>query len=127
MKSSFKLEDSFPLFNKKCNYIFKSLINFKFDTTNEVERKDIDLKIIKNIINNLDKMPNLKFFIFKVICRNIDEITYKKFIEELLLLNIKNIELSINNNMTEYSKDELKDIYKGIDFDNFEKIIIKKI
>ena len=128
MKSSFKLEDSFPLFNEKCNSIFKSLINFKFDTTKEIrQQKDIDLKIIKNLINNLNKMPNLKFFIFKVRCRNMDEITYKKFIEELLLLNIKNIELSINNNMTEYSKDELKDIYKGIDFDNFEKIIIKKI
>ena len=124
MSSSFKLEKSFPIFMQKCNYTFKSLINFKYDNSIEV---NINIEVIKNIINNLNKMPNLKSFIFKGICKEINEEIYKKFIEELLLLKIKNIELNLNNNINEYSEDELKDICKDLNLTNFEKINIKKI
>ena len=108
MSSSFKLEKSFPIFMQKCNYTFKSLINFKYDNSIEV---NINIEVIKNIINNLNKMPNLKIFIFKGKCKEISEEIYKKFIEELLLLRIKNIELNLYNNINEYSEDELKDIF----------------
>ena len=123
MSSSFKLEKSFPIFMQKCNYTFKSLINFKYDNSIEV---NINIEVIKNIINNLNKMPNLKSFIFKGKCKEISEEIYKKFIEELLLLRIKNIELNLYNNINEYSEDELKDICKDLNLKNFEKISIKK-
>ena len=53
------------------------------------------LDFIKNLIDNLDKMPNLETFIFKVKARhNADKNTYNKLVEKLLLSNIKNIEFT---------------------------------
>ena len=124
---SFNYEDSFPLFNENCNVIFESLVSFKFISNNA-----LDLKIIKNVINNLEKMPNLKIFVFKGICE-IDESTYIKMIEKLLLSNFKNIEFDLNKNddtkkiRYEYSEKDLNNICKGINFKKFEKVKINKI
>jgi len=131
----FNYEDSFPLFNENCNVIFESLVSFKFISNNA-----LDLKIIKNVINNLEKMPNLKIFVFKGICE-IDESTYIKMIEKLLLSNFKNIEFDLNKNddtkgimyydtkkiRYEYSEKDLNNICKGINFKKFEKVKINKI
>ena len=131
----FNYEDSFPLFNENCNAIFESLVSFKF-----ISKNALDLKNVRNVINNLDKMPNLKIFVFKVICE-IDESTYIKLIEMLLLSNIKNIEFDLNMNddtkdimnydtkkiRYEYSEKELNNICKGIDIKKFEKVKINKI
>ena len=124
MSNYLNFDESFPIFNNICNYTFKSLIKFKFDNPVHV---DFDIKIINNIINNLGKMPNLKIFIFKARCKGIDKALYNKFIEELLILKIKNIELGINYFSDEYSENELKNIYKDFNVKNFEKVIIKKI
>jgi hypothetical protein len=132
---SFNYEDSFPLFNKNCNVIFDSLVSFKF-----ISKNALNLKIIRNVINNLDKMPNLKIFVFKAICE-IDEEKYIKLIEMLLLSNIKNIEFDLNMNddtkdimnydtkkiRYEYSEKDLNNICKGIDIKKFEKVKINKI
>ena len=115
--------------------IFESLVSFKFISNNA-----LDLKIIKNVINNLEKMPNLKIFVFKGICE-IDESTYIKMIEKLLLSNFKNIEFDLNKNddtkgimyydtkkiRYEYSEKDLNNICKGIDIKKFEKVKINKI
>ena len=86
-----------------------------------------DIKIIKNVINNLDKMPNLKNFIFKVFSRT-DEATYKQLIEKILSSNIKNIEFKIfdEHHKEEYSIDELKNMFKSFDIKKFESIKITK-
>ena len=90
--------------------IFESLVSFKF-----ISKNKLDLKIIKNVINNLDKISNIKILIFKAIIE-IDEFTYKKFKEKLLLSNIKNIEFDLNMNddakdfENEYSQKYLNNI-----------------
>ena len=135
---SLNLDKSFPLFSENCEYIFKSLIRFKLDNTkvvkryyeNERNKYRFDIKIIKNVINNLDKMPNLKNFIFKV-KSEIDEETYKQLIEKLLLSNIKNIEFKIldNDHEEEYSLEELENMFKDFNikkFDNINITIFKK-
>ena len=142
------LDKCFPIFNEKCENIFTSLIRFKFSNTilfkdrfsdglgianlpfaidNTYElNTDTDLKIIKNIFNNLDKMPNLEYFILKVKCKDIDEDTYKRFIKDLLLSDIKSIVLNINYHKDIYSENELKEICKGYEIKPKEKIVIKK-
>ena len=136
------LDKCFPIFNEKCENIFTSLIRFKFSNTilfkdrfsddlfaidNTYElNTDTDLKIIKNIFNNLDKMPNLEYFILKAKCKDIDEDTYKRFIKDLLLSDIKSIVLNINYHKDIYSEKELKEICKGYEIKPKEKIVIKK-
>ena len=143
------LDKCFPIFNEKCENNFTSLIRFKFsniilfkdrfynvfqgqpnlpfaiDNTYELN-PDTELKIIKNIFNNLDKMPNLQYFILKAKWKDIDEDTYKRFIKDLLLSNIKSIVLNINNHKDIYSENELKEICKGYEIKPKEKMIVKK-
>ena len=128
--SFFNFDNSFPLFTKKCNYIFKSLQSFKFIAERNSYRKNLDnlsLDAIKNIINNLDKMPNLRTIILKFECE-IDSETYKELIEKLLLSNIKIVEFEIINIAGDYySKKELQKSFKNINIKKPEKIKIKKI
>lgn len=129
----FNFENSFPLFAKKCDYIFNSLKSFKLvmnDKSNDNVRRyldKLDLKAIKNLIDNLDKMPNLQVLIIKSIC-NFDEKEYMILIEKLLSSNIKNIEFVTRQEefCEYYSKNELQNIYKNIDIEKFKKIKISK-
>ena len=129
LKNTFQLDGVIPLFSEKCNYIFKSLIRLKFDISKSY-MKDINfnLKILENIINNIDKMPKLKIFIFKAECE-ITDLIYKKIIEKLLISNIKNIELSLDPKEKEdyYSQADLQKMFKGINVTNFETIKIRKL
>jgi len=131
MGPNFKYEESFPLFDEKCNNIFKSLTRFKF-VFRSLRRKEkyfLELKIIKNLIDNLDKMPNLETLIIKAACK-VDEITYIKLIEKLLLSNIKNIVFDlneINDVMDEYSEKDFENFHMGFDIKKFCKIKIKKL
>ena len=128
--SFFNCDKSLPLFTKKCNYIFESLKSFKFIVAKDSFRKNLDnlsFDAIKNIINNLDKMPNLRTIILKFECK-IDSETFKTLIEKLLLTDIKMIEFDIVNiDENYYSKEELQNIFKNINIQKFEKIKIKKI
>ena len=135
MMFSSNLDKSFPLFSENCKYIFESLIRFKLDNTKvdqsqlrgEDYKKKFDIKIIKNVINNLDKMPNLKNFIFKVFSQT-DEVIYKQLIEKLLSSNIKNIEFKIldNDHEEEYSLEELENMFKDFNIKKFDNINITK-
>ena len=126
--SLFNFEKSFPLFTNKCNYIFKSLKSFKLvtNTTDYIPHylDNLSINAIKNIIDNLDKMPNLETLIIKAFC-SIDQKIYMNIIEKLQLSNIKNIEFGMVHG-EDYSKNELQSLYKNIDIKKFEKIKIKK-
>ena len=128
--SFFNFDSSFPLFTKKCDYIFTSLKSFKFIAERGSFRthlENLSFNAIKNIIDNLDKMPNLRTIILKLDCE-IDKETYKTLIEKLLLSNIKIIEFEIFNICgNDYSKEELQNDFKNINIKKFEKIKIKKI
>ena len=119
------------LFRYLVKNAIKSLTWFKF-VFRSLRRKEkyfLDLKIIKNLIDNLDKMPNLETLIIKAACK-VDEITYIKLIEKLLLSNIKNIVFDlneINDVMDEYSEKDFENFHMGFDIKKFGKIKIKKL
>ena len=128
MRPDFNYKESFPLFNEKCETVFKSLKNFKFTYSTEYSgMPTIDLYFIKNLIDNLNKMPNLETFIFKANYQT-DKNTYNKLVEKLLLSNIKNIEFNLLlYSKDDYSKEELANLYKDIDIKKFRMLKIKNI
>ena len=120
--------EAFPLFNKKCNIIFKSLNEFSLICNyNDLIKDDI----FKNISNNLNQMPNLQLLYIDCIVNKIDEEFYKDFIRKILSLDLKNIYLSIKRDTAykgkSYSKDELLEIYPNIDFSKYEIIYINDL
>ena len=120
------IKEAFPLFNEKCNVIFKSMTSFKFVCNT------INLDVLNNIFHNLENMPNLKYFILKCISKEINEEIYKKFINKILKMNLKKIELIILRESWEkedvyYSIDELKGINSDIKLKNLKKIKIHKL
>ena len=127
--SLFNFEKSFPLFAKKCDYIFKSLKSFKLVTTPNYSDyyEEMDSIEIKNFIDNLDKMPNLQILQIQTLC-DINKKEYMILIDKLLSSNIKKIEFEIFEG-EDYSKNELKSLYKNknIDIEKFDKIKIKKL
>ena len=117
------LNFAFPIFNDKCNIIFESLNSF---TLNLIE---IDLDILNNIYNNLDKMPNVKKFTLITICTKIKKEFYLKFVTKILSMNINeiNIDFEQDINMNEMTENELKEINPNLKFNNIYKIHIKKL
>ena len=90
--------------------------------------------MINYIIKNINEIPSLKCFIFKCYS-NINEKEYFELIKKILILKIKSIEFGINSFVKyrkkiycnkEYTEHELKSIYEGVDFKNFENIKIYK-
>ena len=57
-----------PIFNNKCNTIFKNLTYFRF-VYHPIE--GINSEILNNIYNNIDSMPNIKYF--ELISMTIDD------------------------------------------------------
>ena len=125
----YHLKNAFPIFNSKCQIIFKCLKKFIFENYPE-DGNGIKLKILNNIYNNLDYMPNLKIFTLKCICADIKEDFYIKFIQKLLTFEFDRIDLEIKKNRKEsneeYSEQELKEIYNNIYCPNLGNIHIKK-
>ena len=120
------IKESFPIFNDKCNKIFKSLKIFQIYNP---ELK-LDSIILENIYNNLDKMPILRIFEIKCDSNYINKELYIKFIIKLLKMKLKRIKINLNLNKFEidredYSIDELKEIYPDIKY-NLNNIIIEK-
>ena len=72
-------------------------------------------------------MPNLRSLTLQCL-RLYEEDYYKKLIEKILLLNLKNIDLHINSifSMDIYSLKELKEIFPKINFYKFDNISIEK-
>ena len=118
--------DIIPFFQKKCCNIFVSLLSFKFKlyTKNKyIFKRKYDL--INNFVNNINKMPNLREFIFSYDCENITKQFFINFVEKVLNLKfIKNIDININGKDSIYSKDELIKMFPKINFDKFHAIKI---
>ena len=95
------LKNSFPIFNDYCQILFKSLLIFKLDTNinNSYFCLIINFNIINNIVNNIEKMPNLREF--QLTCKSDKDIPknfYIKFIKKILNLeSIKKIKIEIPN------------------------------
>ena len=69
-------------------------------------KTEIELKILKNLFNNLEKIPNLKDFKLIAFCKDIEEKEYENFIRKILFLKIKSIYLKIKKT---HEKDKEKD------------------
>ena len=126
-------KNNFHIFNDNYDNNFKSLIKFTFDNSH-IKSEKIDLKIINNIINNINKIPSLKNFIFKCYS-SISKEDYKNLVKKILQLKIKSIEFGINSFYDykgkiacndEYTEFELKFLYENVDLKFFEKIKIYK-
>ena len=104
-----------PIFNVHYDNSFKCLIKFELDNSH-FYKEQIDLKVINNIIKNVNEIPSLKCFIFKCYS-DINEKEYNELIEKVLKLKIKSIEFGINSfdKYKEYTEQELKSIYKDRD------------
>ena len=120
------LDKCFPLFNKECKPIFKSLKYFKFHC-----ESPINLKIIKNIYKNIDKMPNIEYFHFHCVNNDISQAFYIEFIKKILKLNLGYFYIEIKTKRgklnLEYSEKELRKIFPKHKFSKLNEVHIKKI
>ena len=120
------MENTIPIFNDKCNVIFKSLKIFDFQTYTNYN--NIDFKIIENLYNNLNNMPNLEALFITAVQENMNEDFYKKFVVKILSLSkLKQIYFLIQTDIKKdipYSEEEIKEIYPNVDFSRYDKIFI---
>ena len=81
------------------------------------------------MFNNIDNMPNLESFLFVYENRKSNLDYYNEdVIKKLLGLKLINsIFVIIYNKEGSYSKNELKSIYPGINFNKFKKIKLPKV
>ena len=111
-----------PIFNDKCDIIFKSLKLFDYY---QCYAKDIN--ILKNIYNNLDNIPNIEEFYIEFKLKDISKKFYKSFIEKIVSNKlIKKVSINIGNSSEELSITELKKIFSNINFRKFIEINIYK-
>ena len=77
-----------PFFNNKCDVIFKNLffLRFIYHGTN-----GINPDILKNLYNNINKMPNLKYFELISQFKNDTENMFQKLQESLKRLNLETL------------------------------------
>ena len=118
------MENTIPIFNDKCNVIFKSLKIFNFQTY----ISDINFQIIENLYNNLNNMPNIEALFIAAVQGNMNEEFYKQFIVKILSLpKLKYIYFSIQTDIKKdipYSEEELRKIYPNIDYSRYDNIFI---
>ena len=120
-----ELKDTFPIFNDKCQIIFKSLKSFRLS-----QYKDIDLQIINNIYNNIDKMPNLESFLLYIYEENIERGFFKRFLKKILSLeSIRNlyIEIQSKDKYENYSREELRELFPDINVNKLYRINVSKL
>ena len=120
-----------PIFNKKCDAVFESLLTFIFYFFSEYF---IDADCLENLYNNIDKMPNLILFQLKCFVKNeISETFFHNFLLKLFTLKkIKCIDINIKcqdcldeDNL--YERNELESLFPKINFSKFEFIKIARI
>lgn len=117
-------KNDLPFFCRDNKVIFKSLVGFEL-----IYNKNnlLDCKYVNNLFNNIDKMPNLRRFIFHC-CSDINDDFYRKIIIKLLSLNLDYIELKINGfgSSEKYLYEELKEICPFISLYNYKQVNIYK-
>ena len=79
------IKNILPIFDNKCDVIFINLNYFRFIYH---PKEGINSDILDNLYNNIDKLPNLKFFEF--VCTTLDDSDdfYKKFKKKLINLKL---------------------------------------
>ena len=99
-----EVKDFFPIFNDKCPIEFLSLKFFRLEMSGT-----LDIDILKNIYNNIDKIPNLEKFYFIVDTKGVQEEFFLNFIKKVL--SLKSIrEIGIN-----LFEDSFSNLYKKKD------------
>ena len=108
------LDKIFPIFNNKCNINLVSLNYLHF----EIQQKIMDVKILENIYNNIDKMPNLKYLYLDFIISdiNITKQFYDKLIKKILDLDLRYLHVNIEN---ESLKDESSIFIYNFGYDDY--------
>ena len=127
------IKEVLPIFNAKCDITFNELNTFYF----QCEEYETDFDVIKNIYNNIDKMPNIRNFVITCFCQTINEKFYEQFIGKILSLNLDNAIIKIRLSSmrldfpaSKYSIKELNEMkkkYPKFKSLNFNKIIIYKL
>jgi len=89
------LDKIFPIFNNKCDINLVSLNYLHF----EIQEKIMDVEILENIYNNMDKMPNLKYLYLDFIISdiNITKQFYDKLIKKILDLDLRYLYVNIKD------------------------------
>ena len=90
--NNMEFKDIFPIFDNNFNKIFKSLKYFKFKCD---FCRELDLNIMKNIFNNLDKMPNLENFQLTC-CLKFNETFANKLYQKLNSMDLDYFKVDIN-------------------------------
>ena len=126
--SSDNLKIYFPIFDGKCNIIFKSLKYFYF---HKIGFSYIHYDTLLNLYNNIDKMPNLVDFSLDFLSNENDlekfKKIYKNFLKKILFLkDIKRINIIINDETRAYSKSDIKSIFPDININKFYEVNIYK-
>ena len=120
------IKQSFPIFSDNCKVKFNNLTNFNFSLNGS-----ISFNVFENIYNNLDNMPNLKFFKLDCDVDNIDRHIYDNFIQKILKLNLEYAFLWIRKKnqsfISFYKKEELVQKFPNIDVSHLKSFVILKI
>ena len=128
--NDFNFKTNIPIFNDKCNIVFKSLKKFSLNlylSNFDKKKIEIDSKI-NNLFNNIDKIPNLKEFTFSGFNDMLDEISYKNIIKKILSLKIiTSINLEPCPISANYSRKELAELFPDICLNKIKEIRIMKI
>ena len=112
-----------PIFNDRCDIIFRSLKIFDF-----FQCYAKGFNILKNIYNNIDNMPNLVEFYISFQLEDISNKFYKRFIEKVLSNKlIKKATIKFSECFEKLSLIELKKLFPKINFRKFTEINIYKL
>lgn len=123
------LENAFPFFIFQKKVIFQSLIHFSFKY--KYKNRDIKFNLLEILVDNVLSMSNLKSFELYCLCKDINKKEYEnKIIIKLLSKKLDILILNIKTNKNEfeiYNKNEIKEIFKDINFMDYRKLIINKL
>ena len=116
-------------FNNKQKILFRSLTHFRFIYN---IKEGIHYNLLKNLYNNIDNMPNLRYFELECDTVDINENFYKELILKLIKLRLDKLTIIVKKSYNEevlsfYSKNELKKLCPNIIFIDFNNIYIQKI
>ena len=109
------LDKAFPIFNNKCDINLVSLNYLHF----EIQQKIMDVEILENIYNNMDKMPNLKYLYldFTISDINIAKQFYDKLIKKILELDLRYLYVNIKDEIV-VNESRFKYNFGYDDYDN---------
>ena len=83
-----RIKEGLPFMHKNCKIFFKSMTSFKFKVS------DLEYELLDNIIDNLDKMPNLKTLELKSYT-SVDSIIYNKLNKKISSIGLINIDIML--------------------------------